>query len=48
MTNIAELTVNIRVTVNNKPGIAFWRVRWAYRVARLFRLPLNVETEFAK
>lgn len=43
-----ELTVNIRVTVNDKPGIAFWRVRWAYRVARFFGLPLNMETESAK
>lgn len=43
--NITSLVINIRVTVNHKPDIAVWRVRWAYRLARLFGLPLDVEVE---
>lgn len=41
----STITVNIRVTVNDREGVALWRVRWAYRLARLFRLPLRVEVE---
>lgn len=45
--NIADLTVNIRVTVNHQ-NVALWRVRWAYRLARWFGIPIEVETESAR
>ena len=46
--NVPELTVNIKVTVNHQSGVAFWRLRWARRLARLFGLPLHFEVEDAK
>lgn len=42
---INSLVINIKVTVNQHEGIPVWRVRWAYQLARLFRLPLEVEVE---
>lgn len=48
MAEITCLVINIKVTVNQHEGIAVWRVRWAYRLARLFGLPLEVEVEKLK
>lgn len=48
MASINSLVINIKVTVNQHEGVAVWRVRWAYRIARLLGLPLEVEVEKPK
>lgn len=45
MAQLTSLYINVKVTVNQREGVPIWRVRWAYQIARLFRLPLEVEVE---
>lgn len=45
MAQLTSLFINVKVTVNEREGVPIWRVRWAYKLARLFGLPMGVEVE---